>query len=87
MLSFTYGEKNAETPSNFQLQSSNGNKKESTSSDLDAITIETNSTITDKKNETTPEYILNGKDWFYVPDYAGEAASCVKLQILQIINN
>jgi hypothetical protein len=31
------------------------------------------------------DYIIKGKDWFYVPDYAGEAASAVKLQILQII--
>ena len=37
-------------------------------------------------NNNNAEYNVKGKDWFYIPDYAGEAASAVKLQIIQIID-
>lgn len=77
MLSFTYGEK---------IESTNGTTtpKQSTNSDVETV-AESNSTNSEKKSDN-PEYIVKGKDWFYVPDYAGEAASAVKLQILQIID-
>ncbi len=34
--------------------------------------------------EPPPEYDIKGKDWFFIPDYAGEAASAVKMRILEI---
>ena len=50
------------------------NRKESTSTTLNTQEA-TNSNI---------DYVIKGKDWFFVPDLAGEAASAVKMQILQI---
>lgn len=47
----------------------------------------------DEKNEneeatTNPEdeYEVQGKDWFFIPDYAGEAASAVKSKIIEIVD-
>lgn len=39
-----------------------------------------------KKEKNNNEYVIRGKEWFYVPDYAGEAASAVKMQIIEIMS-
>ncbi|CAF0855853.1 unnamed protein product [Brachionus calyciflorus] len=36
------------------------------------------------KSQKIPRYVTKGKEWFYVPDYSGEAATAVKLQILEV---
>lgn len=50
-------------------------------------TLSTSSSITTNK-ESKPnqlsDYSIKGKEWFYVPEYSGEAASAVKRQILEI---
>ena len=74
MLSFTYGEK---IPG--------GKKNEDNTEDSKIESAE----ATSKENSlltNNAEYNIKGKDWFFIPDYAGEAASAVKLQILQIID-
>jgi hypothetical protein len=91
MISFTYGEK--------LIKSS---KKNATNQSLEKITASTttvkpndetssiaSSTNTAKKEENTNienEYDIKGKDWFFVQDYAGEAASAVKIQCLHILD-
>ena len=78
MLSFTYGEKLTNKPDNEKPQ-----KNETDQVDKTKDKKETEpSTMRDNSNE----YNIKGKDWFFIPDYAGEAASAVKLQILQIID-
>lgn len=69
MISFTYGEK--------IIKSSSSVKNDEASSES------TNNGATSVEN--TSDYNIHGKDWFFVPDYAGEAASAVKMQILQIV--
>lgn len=78
MLSFTYGDK---------LKPQEKSSSETTENDLTGEA--TTSNATPKNDETLAsnvEYDIKGKDWFFIPDYAGEAASAVKLQILQIID-
>lgn len=74
MLSFTYGEK-----------LTTNSKSEQDNKELENAVSEEAAT-TSKKGDNSAEYNIRGKDWFYIPDYAGEAASAVKLQILQIID-
>lgn len=83
MLSFTYGDKLADKKTG--PETSDGAKQ----ADNDATTskspaIKKNDSVLN--NNSTAEYNVKGKDWFYIPDYAGEAASAVKLQIIQIID-
>lgn len=71
ILVFTYGEKKAQIKTSIEENSSLGTS---------------DSVLTaDHKQDDTPEFDIKGKDWFYVPEYAGEAASAVKLQILEIV--
>ena len=70
MLSFTHGDK---------LPAVSGGKEQ------DLVSNESTSSPMGNDNVTN-EYTIKGKDWFFIPDYAGEAASAVKLQILQIID-
>ena len=70
MLSFTHGDK---------LPTVTRDNKEQ---DL----VSNGSISSVSKDMVTNEYTIKGKDWFFIPDYAGEAASAVKLQILQIID-
>lgn len=79
MLSFTYGEKLT------------GIQSKESKLDTEKIEESKNKENTTVQNEsclisTNTEYNIKGKDWFFIPDYAGEAASAVKLQILQIID-
>jgi hypothetical protein len=75
MLSFTYGEK---------ILSKNEQDNAECNSKIDDA-ASSNASSSKKENHTN-EYNIKGKDWFFIPDYAGEAASAVKLQILQIID-
>lgn len=79
IISFTIGEKiiNKQTKNDIDSNMSNLKLK-------DEETASANASTTTTENEN--EYIIRGKDWFFTPDYAGEAASAVKLQILQIID-
>lgn len=78
MLSFTYGEKLTNKPDNEKPQ-----KNETDQVDKTKDKKETEPSI---MRDNSNEYNIKGKDWFFIPDYAGEAASAVKLQILQIID-
>ena len=86
MISFTYGEK---------LNNKTSLNKEQETSLVDTIKREDESTnetssvassSTKKDINSNNEYDIKGKDWFFVPDLAGEAASAVKLQCLQILD-
>lgn len=88
MLSFTYGEKVADKKAEAEAPAA---------ADEDTAKTTDNGATTSKRptikkedsvinNNNTAEYNIKGKDWFYIPDYAGEAASAVKLQIIQIID-
>lgn len=79
MLSFTFGEKFIAETDNKKEQ----NKMEKPEEN-DATTPKTSKNDLIENNNI--EYNIKGKDWFYIPDYAGEAASAVKLQILQTID-
>ncbi len=79
MLSFTYGEKIADKKSDEAKKQEDNN---ATTSKRPPMKKE-DSVI---NNNNNAEYNVKGKDWFYIPDYAGEAASAVKLQIIQIID-
>ncbi|RNA24444.1 TBC1 domain family member 23 isoform X3 [Brachionus plicatilis] len=70
ILAFTYGEKRT------QAKTSQENVSLGTSDNVSTV---------DSKQDDIPEFDIKGKDWFYVPEYAGEAASAVKLQILEIV--
>ena len=90
LLSFAYGEKilksslrnsssnnlatEAETP-----QPATEEEKKSAEEDEAAPT-------SPKREKNNNEYIIRGKEWFYVPDLAGEAASAVKMQIIEIMS-
>lgn len=71
ILVFTFGEKKSQVKTGHEENASLGTSDS-------AFTI-------DSKQDDTPEFDIKGKDWFYVPEYAGEAASAVKLQILEIV--
>ena len=84
ILSFTYGEK-------ILMKSSNSkqNLSDQETSKKENLNVEIESSASSPKTRDQDEaskYTIHGKDWFYVPDYAGEAASAVKSQILQIID-
>ena len=85
MLSFTYGEKILTKSSK-----AGSNESEAQKSKEEDFSAENESTSSSsqkfKESDENNKYVINGKDWFYVPDYAGEAASAVKSQILQIID-
>lgn len=70
ILAFTYGEKKP------QIKTSQENASLGTSDTISTA---------DSKQDDIPDFDIKGKDWFYVPEYAGEAASAVKLQILAIV--
>lgn len=77
IISFTHGEKISKSSSkNVQIQE-----------DLkDDASASTDSKEAKAKDVINAEYNIKGKEWFYVPDYAGEAASAVKMQILEIVD-
>lgn len=87
MISFTYGEKlikSSKTNSNNQnLEQVNASKQ---SDETSSISSSTNTAKKEDNNNIENDYDIKGKDWFFVPDYAGEAASAVKLQCLQILD-
>jgi hypothetical protein len=95
IISFTYGEKILKSSTN-SASSSTALVATAVAAATEEATPRKSedSTLSDKDAEngistaaavSNNDYIIKGKDWFYVPDYAGEAASAVKLQILQII--
>ncbi len=73
MLSFTYGDKIDPGKSNTEAAAS-------------IVEEKTNENSLNNSTNNNAEYNVKGKDWFFIPDYAGEAASAVKLQILQVID-
>ncbi len=50
--------------------------------------INTASTNNSPSSSSKPdaEFVIKGKDWFFVPEYVGEAASAFKIQIVEIAN-
>lgn len=89
IISFTYGEK-ADKPSRSSIEadavldtvaSAATLTKEEASSTSSSIT-----TSKEAKPNPLSDYIIKGKEWFYVPEYSGEAASAVKRQILEIVD-
>jgi len=79
IISFTYGEK-MDKKTTVEANDETARHEEASS---------TSSSITTSK-ETKPnqlsDYVIKGKEWFYVPEYSGEAASAVKRQILEIVD-
>lgn len=87
MLSFTYGEKLADKKAEAEAPAAADDDAKTTDNDATTSkrpTIKKEDSVINNNN--TAEYNIKGKDWFYIPDYAGEAASAVKLQIIQIID-
>ena len=97
MISFTYGEKiiksnkNSNNNNNDMETIDSIKKLENIESENEGGMSSSNSSV--KKESTNNketsannnlDYDIKGKEWFFVPDYAGEAASAVKMQILQI---
>ena len=90
IISFTYGEKLNKSAISKNNNASNDQENliDSAKRD-DESTNETSSVAyssTKKDSNISNEYDIKGKDWFFVPDLAGEAASAVKLQCLQILD-
>lgn len=96
IISFTFGEKlDKLSNSNKNIQEqvasesgtassdATGNKEEASSTSSTSVA---NTTNKDAKSSTFNDYAIKGKDWFYVPEYSGEAASAVKRQILEIVD-
>lgn len=79
IISFTIGEK---------LTKSSNNKSIDEPDVANLKIDEDKASSSAAKSDTNSEndYIIRGKEWFFIPDYAGEAASAVKLQILQIMD-
>jgi hypothetical protein len=70
ILGFTYGDK-IEKSNKINTASSNSSP---TNSNKQA------------DNNANAEFEIKGKDWFFVPEYVGEAASAFKIQIVEIAN-
>ncbi len=95
MISFTYGEKLSKSMNSLKLNANvNANSEQETTigsiKPNDETSSQASSSFSNQNKENSPsiesEYDIKGKDWFFVPDYAGEAASAVKLQCLQILS-
>ena len=74
IISFTYGEKLSG-----KVKASGGETSENNENEEEIKREEDG-------GEKQPEYDIKGKDWFFIPDYAGEAASAVKMQILELVD-
>jgi hypothetical protein len=83
IISFTYGEKMDKIAAAVAKQEAveDNNKPEEASSTSSSIT-----TNKESKPSQISDYAIKGKEWFYVPEYSGEAASAVKRQILEIVD-
>jgi hypothetical protein len=99
MISFTYGEKLSKSMNSLKLNANNTvntvniSEQETSLGSIkpnDETSSQASSSFSNQNKENSPsiesEYDIKGKDWFFVPDYAGEAASAVKLQCLQILS-
>ena len=92
MISFTYGEKMSRSSSSSNKASQQQNNIDHETSIVsikqndETSSIASSQATPKKENSIESEYDIKGKDWFFVPDYAGEAASAVKLQCLQILS-
>ena len=87
MISFTYGEKLSKPLNSLKLNATNDQETSLSSiKPNDETSSIASSTKKDNSMSIENEYDIKGKDWFFVPDYAGEAASAVKLQCLQILS-
>jgi hypothetical protein len=85
IISFTIGEKIEKIKSN-KTTSDITNNIENLKLIKESETSSNATSSSTKADNDENEYNIRGKEWFYIPDYAGEAASAVKLQILQIID-
>ena len=88
MISFTYGDKISRSAASNKAGSNleQDNSIVSIKQNDETSSISSSTTTPKKENSIENEYDIKGKDWFFVPDYAGEAASAVKLQCLQILS-
>lgn len=87
IISFTIGEKIEKSKSNKSTAAADiTNSVENLRLVRESETASSATSSSTKVDTDEPEYNIRGKEWFYIPDYAGEAASAVKLQILQIID-
>jgi hypothetical protein len=94
MISFTYGEKiikSSKNVNNNDTETIDSIKKlENIESENEGGMSSSNSSLKKESNNkdvtsnNNLDYDIKGKEWFFVPDFAGEAASAVKMQILQI---
>ncbi|CAF1021102.1 unnamed protein product [Brachionus calyciflorus] len=84
IISFTYGEKIAKSSFSKKAPSQESTTEDKLEQTKEEASVSNNEA--DSKSQDIPEYDIKGKEWFYVPDYAGEAASAVKLQILEIVD-
>ena len=69
--------------------STSSTSKKETKTTTNSSSTSNNNTNTEPGNandDVNVDYIIKGKEWFFVSDYAGEAASAVKMQILQLAN-
>ena len=100
LLSFAYGEKilksslrnsssnnlAAETDSSSTATTTQPADEADVSSEKKSPEDESAAPTSPKKEKNNNEYVIRGKEWFYVPDFAGEAASAVKMQIIEIMS-
>jgi hypothetical protein len=78
---------NSETASNGNPNDGGGKHEEASSTSSTSVANATTVKSSEaNKSNTMSDYAIKGKDWFYVPEYSGEAASAVKRQILEIVD-
>lgn len=85
IISFTIGEKIEKTTKSNKTTSDITSSIENLKLIKESETASVATSSSTRADNDDNEYIIRAKEWFYIPDYAGEAASAVKLQILQII--
>lgn len=87
IISFTYGEKidkvAAPKTTNDETTTTNTTTARTEEASSTSSSITTNK---ESKPNQLSDYAIKGKEWFYVPEYSGEAASAVKRQILEIVD-
>lgn len=87
MISFTYGEKLNKSSTGAANKNASSNDQENLIENVHNKHDDENSSTTSssKAKDANADYDIKGKDWFFVPDYAGEAASAVKSQCLHLL--
>lgn len=83
IISFTYGEKIDKPCKTVDV---NANDEISMNNKTEENSSISSSVKEAKSSNQLSDYAVKGKEWFYVPEYSGEAASAVKKQILEIVD-